>query len=99
MWYIAEKLGVYCLERDGFDGKGIHLSVADEYADQQNTDLNTDMGQSDKERAMARKERLAAVEARMTRQVRNTMRMKKKTTSHLPLRGPNSRNTMQWSSG
>lgn len=59
----------------------------------------TDANLTDDQRENIRAERLAAVEARMTKQEKQAMRQKKKSTNHEPLRGPNSQNTMMWTAG
>lgn len=58
----------------------------------------TDERLTDDERAKLREERLAAAEARMTKEEKKQMAQKKKK-SDAPLRGPNSQNTMRWTAG
>ena len=59
----------------------------------------TDIKLSEEERAKIRAERSAAAEARMTKEEKRHMKQKKKDTSDEPLRGPNTQNTMRWTSG
>ena len=54
---------------------------------------------TDDDRARIREERLAATEGRLTKQEKKAMNQKKKTSSDAPLRGPNTKNTMTWTSG
>lgn len=97
-----------------FGGQGHRLGTADEqrdaraaraaaaeqrYSDQQTPEPYTDARLTDEERAKIREERLAAAEGRMTKQEKKAMKQKKKPTSDEPLRGPNSQNTMRWTSG
>mmetsp|Transcript_20416 Transcript_20416/g.30903 ORF Transcript_20416/g.30903 Transcript_20416/m.30903 type:complete len:114 (-) Transcript_20416:294-635(-) len=101
-------------DSSAFGGNGQRLGTADEqrdaraaraaaaerrYADQPSGEPYTDDNLTDAERAKIREERLAAAEARMTKQEKKAMRQKKKATSDEPLRGPNSKNTMQWTAG
>jgi hypothetical protein len=53
---------------------------------------------TDEERAKLRDERLAAAEARMTKEEKRQMNQKKKK-SDAPLKGPNSENAMRWTAG
>lgn len=97
-----------------FGGDGHRLGTADEQRDARaaraaaaekrftdkpsESEPYTDDNLTDAERAKIREERLAAAEARMTKHEKQAMKQKKKPTSE-PLRGPNSRNAMQWTAG
>lgn len=100
-------------EGSSFGGEGHRLGTADEQSDaraaraaaaekrytDQPHETYTDANLTDEKREKARKERLDAVSARMTKQEKQAMRQKKKPTSDEPLRGPNSQNTMRWTAG
>ena len=107
-------MGCCCSKRRSFGGEGHRLGSADEqradraaraaaaekrYTDQPPPEPYTDTRLTDEERENIRKERLAAAESRLTKQEKKAMKQKKKDTSNEPLRGPNSQNTMRWTSG
>ena len=104
-------MGCCCSKQSSaaFGGDGQRLGTADEErgrraaaaAEKRFTDqpIYTDANLTDEERAKIRAERLAAVEARMTKQEKQAMKQKKKPTNDEPLRGPNSQNTMRWTAG
>ena len=97
-----------------FGGEGHRLGSADEqradraaraaaaeqrYTDQPTPEPYTDDKLTDEQRAQIREERLAAAEGRLTKEEKKNMKKKKKPSSDQPLRGPNSQNTMRWTSG
>lgn len=93
-----------------FEGEGHRLGNAGDDRDRRATaaatekrftdqPVYTDANLTDDQRENIREERLAAVEARMTKQEKIAMRQKKKSTNDEPLRGPNSQNTMRWTAG
>ena len=98
-----------------FGGEGHRLGSADEqradraaraaaaesrYTDQPTpVEPYTDDKLTDEQRAQIREERLAAAEGRLTKEDKKNMKKKKKPSSDEPLRGPNSQNTMRWTSG
>ena len=108
---ISGTMGCCCSKQSSaaFGGDGQRLGTADEErgrraaaaAEKRFTDqpVYTDANLTDEERAKIRAERLAAVEARMTKQEKQAMKQKKKPTNDEPLRGPNSQNTMRWTAG
>mmetsp|Transcript_32742 Transcript_32742/g.48487 ORF Transcript_32742/g.48487 Transcript_32742/m.48487 type:complete len:104 (+) Transcript_32742:1-312(+) len=103
-------MGCCCCKRSAtFAGEGYRLGSADEQrADREAAAKNryrdqpercfTDAALTDEERAQIREERLAAAEGRLTKQQKKEMKQKKKPTSGEPLCGPNSQNTMRWTS-
>ena len=106
-------MGCCCSKRHAFGGEGHRLGSADEqradrdaraaaakarYTDQpQHNEPYTDADLTNDERAQIREERVAAAEGRLTKQQKKEMKQKKKTSNE-PLRGPNSQNTMRWTS-
>ena len=101
-------------QRDAaFGGEGHRLGTADEQRDARAARLAaaekrqadeqfepyTDERLSEEERARIREERLAAAEGRLTKEDKKAIKQKKKPSSDEPLRGPNSKNTMQWTAG
>ena len=106
-------MGCCCSKRNKFEGEGHRLGTADEAAaaatkttaatktsTQHNFDPYTDTLLSDEERAKIREERLAATEARLSKESKKDMKTKKKKpSSDEPLRGPSSKNTMTWTAG
>jgi hypothetical protein len=111
LFYSSLTMGCCCSKQSSaaFGGDGQRLGTADEErgkraaaaAEKRFTDqpIYTDANLTDEERAKIRAERLAAVEARMTKQEKQAMKQKKKPTNDEPLRGPNSQNTMRWTAG
>ena len=111
LFYSSLTMGCCCSKQSSaaFGGDGQRLGTADEErgrraaaaAEKRFTDqpVYTDANLTDEERAKIRAERLAAVEARMTKQEKQAMKQKKKPTNDEPLRGPNSQNTMRWTAG
>ena len=107
-------MGCCCSKRAAFGGEGHRLGSADEqrtdradraaaaekrYTDQPVTpEPYTDEQLTDEQRAQIREERLAAAEGRLTKEGKKNMKKKKKPSSDEPLRGPNSQNTMRWTS-
>jgi len=107
-------MGCCCSKRSSaaFGGEGHRLGSADEqradraaraaaaenrYTDQP-PEPYTDDKLTDEQRAQIREERLAAAEGRLTKEEKKNMKKKEKP-SDAPLRGPNSQNTMRWTSG
>ncbi len=67
---------------------------------QQQYERYTDKRLTDEERARIREERLAAAEARLSKEAKKEMKTKKKKpSSDEPLRGPNSQNALRWTAG
>ncbi|KAL7436870.1 hypothetical protein ACHAXM_005351 [Skeletonema potamos] len=67
---------------------------------QQQFEPYTDKRLTDEERAKIREERLAAAEARLSKEAKKEMKTKKKKpSSDEPLRGPNSQNALRWTAG
>lgn len=105
-------MGCCCSKRKHNTGEGHRLGTAAEDQDARNAraaaaaerraepihEPYTDATLNDDERARLREQRLAAAEARMTREEKKQMNQKKKK-SDAPLRGPNSQNTMRWTAG
>jgi hypothetical protein len=98
-------------KRHEFSGEGHRLGTASEARDARSAaaaaaerraepihEPYTDATLTDEERAKLRDERLAAAEARMTKEEKRQMNQKKKK-SDAPLKGPNSENAMRWTAG
>lgn len=103
-------MGCCCSKRSKFEGEGHRLGTADEAAQgataaktttpTQQFQPYTDKLLTDDDRARIREERLAAAEARLSKDAKKEMKTKKKKpSSDEPLRGPNSQNTMRWTAG
>eukprot|EP00984_Skeletonema_dohrnii_P014801 scaffold6291_cov159-Skeletonema_dohrnii-CCMP3373.AAC.1 len=101
-----------CCSKRKFEGEGHRLGTADEAAQRATAKTSgaknetqpfqpyTDKLLSDEDRARIREERLAATEARLSKEAKKEMKTKKKKpSSDEPLRGPNSKNTLRWTAG
>ncbi len=100
-----------CCSKRKFEGEGHRLGTASEAArgataansttqTPQQFQPYTDKLLTDQDRARIREERLAAAEARLSKDTKKEMTTKKKKpSSDEPLRGPNSQNTMRWTAG
>ncbi|KAL7508865.1 hypothetical protein ACHAXN_005936 [Cyclotella atomus] len=108
---VFSTMGCCCSKRKQFTGEGHRLGTAADDQDARNAraaaaerraepmhEPYTDATLNDGERARLREERLAAAEARMSKEEKKQMNQKKKK-SDAPLRGPNSQNTMRWTAG
>mmetsp|Transcript_25021 Transcript_25021/g.49928 ORF Transcript_25021/g.49928 Transcript_25021/m.49928 type:complete len:102 (+) Transcript_25021:57-362(+) len=98
-----------CCSKRKFEGEGHRLGTADEAAQRAAAKTSgaknefqpyTDKLLTDEDRARIREERLAATEARLSKEAKKEMKTKKKKpSSDEPLRGPNSKNTLRWTAG
>ena len=89
-----------CVKQAGEDedARAARAAAAERRQNEPEFQPYTDERLSDSDRERIRRERLAAAEARMTKQEKNAMKAKKKSDD-APLRGPNSQNMMRWNAG